>query len=568
SPLPLAPLCDSASWTLFFPIPSPLFPFQSLPPSHQLSSHRSLASSHHSSRTRPSSRPPSSHARPHLHPTPSHFPRNSSQTSAWLRPSLPLLASEASQILYQVIEEEEEEGEDAAGEEGEEEEGGGGEWELEQQEEVAARALAARVRGTGVGGGVQWRGGAQARSKVESREQQRGEKGGNWTGERDVPLRQLGAGSASRVEELMGEESDPADVEDDNGKRLRRQSSTSQRLCATLVVFGPAICTASLVFFCLSFHCLLAWPLLFSLILLLVSSPSTSTLCNTHRCLLFYLLVWLIASYLVNITPAPFLSLATICQAIGLHRFPNPALPLAFHFTTALLLTAYVFACTAMLASSPSSSASTASSSSSSSASTASSSSSTSAADASAVSAAGSIDRGDNTGGISSGGEAMAMPAAAQGKDAVAAEVAAELAGAGLDGWLCFLLSFSLWAARLLAFSAFVLLVLVHAADKLALLRAPYVLLLVMLLVYPSRAHAVYSACIVYSSLHLLLLFAATDPALAHLPLPAYWKALLSLLGEFDNQLVSLLSSLVVVSSFLHLLLLFAVPVFALYSLS
>ncbi|CAI5508610.1 unnamed protein product [Closterium sp. Naga37s-1] len=453
--LPLSLLLSSP----FSPVPSPISP------SHQLSSHRSLATSHHSSRTRSSSRPPSSQApRPHLHPTPGLYPQRSSQTSAWLGPSLPLLASKASQILYQVIEEEEEEGDDAAGEEErEEEEGGEGEWELEQQEEVVAKALAARVRGAGVGG-VQWRGGAQARGGFENREQQRGEKGGNWRGERDVPLRQLGAGSASRGEELVGGDADAE--EDDNGKGLRRQSSASQQLCATLVVFGPAICTASLV---------------------------------------------------------------TICQAIGLHRFPNPALPLALHFTTALLLTAYVFACTAMLASSPSSSASSASSSSSSAPVT--SSSSTSAADASAASAAGSIDRGDNTGGISSGGEAMAMPAATQDRDAVAAEVAAELAAAGHDGWLCFLLSFSLWAARLLAFSAFVLLVLVHAADKLALLRAPYVLLLVMLLVYPSRAHAVYSACIAYSSLHLLLLFAATDPALGQLPLPAYWKALLSLLG-------------------------------------
>ncbi|CAI5946220.1 unnamed protein product [Closterium sp. NIES-65] len=187
-----------------------------------LSSHRSLATSHHSSRTRSSSRPPSSQApRPHLHPTPGLYPQRSSQTSAWLGPSLPLLASEASQILYQVIEEEEEEGDDAAGEEErEEEEGGEGEWELEQQEEVVAKALAARVRGAGVGG-VQWRGGAQARSGFENREQQRGEKGGNWRGERDVPLRQLGAGSASRGEELVGGGADAE--EDDNGKGLRRQ---------------------------------------------------------------------------------------------------------------------------------------------------------------------------------------------------------------------------------------------------------------------------------------------------------------------------------------------------------
>ncbi|GJP53195.1 hypothetical protein CLOM_g12380 [Closterium sp. NIES-68] len=518
-------------------------------------SHPSLTSSHRSPRNRPSSYPTTYQAPfPDRQPRPSSGPSHSSQPSGWLGPNLPSLASEASQLLYLVVEEEEEE--DAAGEgEGEEEVGKEEGLELEQQEEIARRVLAARVGGLGAGG-VQWRR-AQKRGEGESREQQGGEKERNWGRERDVPTGHVRASSGGGNSTLASEATMPlrgvADAEDENEKRLRRQftalswSSTSQRVGATLVVFGPAICTASLVLFCLSFQCLLAWPILASLVLLLVSPPSTTALCYTHRCFLRYLLVWLVASYFVNITPAPDLPFPTFLQAIGLLRFPNPTLPLALHFTMALLSTAYVFACTATLASSsPSSPYSSspahlslphattvggrvgadgdAGSGAAYSESAGDGGSSSEVRSGLLDGVAGGGSGSQTTAGLAQDSGEMVFGIPTQGSGAETMAVPAQ-------GWLCFVVSFSLWAARLFAFSAFILLVLVHAADKLALLRAPYVLLLVLLLVYPSRAQAVYSACIAYSSLHLLLLFAATDPVFTHLPLPPYWKILLSLLG-------------------------------------
>ncbi|GJP53438.1 hypothetical protein CLOM_g12588 [Closterium sp. NIES-68] len=523
-------------------------------------SHPSLTSSHRSPRNRPSSYPTTYQAPfPDRQPRPSSGPSHSSQPSGWLGPNLPSLASEASQLLYLVVEEEEEE--DAAGEgEGEEEVGKEEGLELEQQEEIARRVLAARVGGLGAGG-VQWRR-AQKRGEGESREQQGGEKERNWGRERDVPTGHVRASSGGGNSTLASEATMPlrgvADAEDENEKRLRRQftalswSSTSQRVGATLVVFGPAICTASLVLFCLSFQCLLAWPILASLVLLLVSPPlqppsATPTAASFATCSYG---LWLLTSSISHphqTFPFPDLPFPTFLQAIGLLRFPNPTLPLALHFTMALLSTAYVFACTATLASSsPSSPYSSspahlslphattvggrvgadgdAGSGAAYSESAGDGGSSSEVRSGLLDGVAGGGSGSQTTAGLAQDSGEMVFGIPTQGSGAETMAVPAQ-------GWLCFVVSFSLWAARLFAFSAFILLVLVHVADKLALLRAPYVLLLVLLLVYPSRAQAVYSACIAYSSLHLLLLFAATDPVFTHLPLPPYWKILLSLLG-------------------------------------